>query len=105
ARRGQADSAVRQLEEVRRIPPEPPKEARLDLEQSIQLLRAGRLAEARAPLDRLLQAMRLTSPYQASLEKVKWVEGPIAGTPVLAYAPTELIATRGLHRTAPVDSV
>ena len=28
ARRGEADSAIRQLEEVRRIPPEPPKEAR-----------------------------------------------------------------------------
>jgi Tfp pilus assembly protein PilF len=43
-RRGEADSAVQQLEEVRRIPPEPPKEARPDLEQSIQLLRAGKLA-------------------------------------------------------------
>jgi len=102
---GQADSAVRELEEVRRIPPEPPKEARADLEQSIQLLRAGKLAEACAPLDRFSRAMRLTSPYQASLEKVKWVEGPIAGTPVLTYAPTELISTRGLHRTAPTDSV
>ncbi len=105
ARRGQADSAVRQLEEMRRIPPEPPKEARADLDLTIQLLRASQLAEARAPLDRFLSAMRLTSPYQASLEKVKWVEGPIAGTPVLTYAPTELIATRGLHRTAPTDSV
>jgi Flp pilus assembly protein TadD len=104
-RRGQADSAVRQLEEVRRIPPAPPKEARPDLDLAIQLLRAGNLAEARAPLDRLLKAMRLTSPYQASLAVVKWVEGPIVGTPALTYAPTELISTRGLHRTAPTDSV
>jgi hypothetical protein len=104
-RRAQADSAVRQLEEVRRIPPEPPKEARADLELTIQLLRTGKLAEARGPVDRFLSAMRLTSPYQASLEKVKWVEGPIVGTPVLTYAPTELISTRGLHRLAPVDSV
>ncbi|MDQ3697787.1 MAG: tetratricopeptide repeat protein, partial [Gemmatimonadota bacterium] len=29
ARRGEADSAVRHLEEVRRIPPEPPREARV----------------------------------------------------------------------------
>ena len=42
ARRGEADSAVRQLEEVRRIPPEPPKEARIYLDSSIQLLRAGK---------------------------------------------------------------
>src|SRR6202011_6191704 len=41
ARRGEADSAVRQLEEVRRIPPEPPKEARAYLDSSIQALRAG----------------------------------------------------------------
>src|SRR3954462_4330096 len=41
APRGQADSAVRQLEEVRRIPPEPPKEARIYLDSAIQLLRAG----------------------------------------------------------------
>jgi Flp pilus assembly protein TadD len=105
ASQGQADSAVRQLEEVRRIPPEPPKEARADLDLAIQLLRAGKLAETRAPLDRLLEAMRLTSPYQTSLAAVKWVEGPIVGTPVLTYAPTELISTRGLHRTAPADSV
>jgi predicted Zn-dependent protease len=32
ARRGAADSAVRHLEEVRRIPPEPPKEARAYLD-------------------------------------------------------------------------
>src|SRR2546423_3408506 len=104
-RRGQADSAVRQLEEVRRIPPEPPKEARPDLESTIQLLRAGKLAEARAPLDGFLRAMRLTSPYQASLETVKWVEGPIVGTPVLTYAPTELISSRGLHTSGALDSV
>ncbi|HVD05599.1 MAG TPA: tetratricopeptide repeat protein, partial [Gemmatimonadaceae bacterium] len=40
-RGGEADSAVRHLEEVRRIPPEPPKEARVYLDSSIQLLRAG----------------------------------------------------------------
>src|SRR2546423_2201553 len=47
ARRGEADSAVRHLEEVRRIPPEPPKEARIYLDSSIQLLRAGRSEPAR----------------------------------------------------------
>ena len=105
ARRGAADSAVQQLEEVRRIPPAPPAEARPDLERSIQLLRAGKLAEARAPLDRLLRAMQLTAPYQASLDAVRWVEGPIAGTPLLTYAPTDLISRAGLGRKVAVDSV
>ena len=103
-RTGQADSAVRQLEEVRRIPPEPPADARPDLERTIQLLRAGKAGEARAPLDRLLHAMETTSPYQASLEQVKWVEGPIVGTPVLTYAPTDLVSMRGLGKST-TDSV
>jgi Flp pilus assembly protein TadD len=104
-RRGEADSAVRQLEEVRRIPPEPAREARPDLERSIQLLRAGNLVEARAPLGRFLRAMQVTSPYQASLDAVKLVDGPIVGTPVLTYAPTNLISLRGLRQRATIDSV
>src|SRR5262249_26854902 len=67
-RRGQADSAVHQLEEVRRIPPEPPKEAGVYLDSTIQLLRAGKLAESRTTLDRFLRVMETTTPYQASLD-------------------------------------
>src|SRR6266478_1808153 len=72
ARRGEADSAVRQLEEVRRIPPELPKEARTYLDSTIQLLRAGKLAEARLTLDRFTSLVEVTAPYQASLDDVKW---------------------------------
>src|SRR5688572_28039498 len=43
SRRGEADSAVRHLEEVRRIPPGFPEEARTNLDISIRLLRAGNL--------------------------------------------------------------
>lgn len=104
-RRSQADSAVRQLEEVRRLRPEPPKEAKPHLDSTLQLLRAGRISEARVPLDRFLHLMELTSPYQASLEEVKWVEGPLVGRPVLTFNPSTLIQTRGLlivRRTADV---
>lgn len=104
-RRGQADSAVQQLEEVRRIPPEPPREARVALERSIQLLRAGDAASARRALDGMLRAMQLTSPYQASLDAVRWVEGPIVGTPLLSYAPTDLITLRAQHVSPAADSV
>ncbi|PYP54239.1 MAG: hypothetical protein DMD39_02185, partial [Gemmatimonadetes bacterium] len=76
ARRGEADNAVSQLEEVRRIPPQPPREARAYLDSSIQLLRTGRLAQARTTLDRLFGLMEVTAPYQASLDDVKWTEGP-----------------------------
>ena len=103
ARRGEADSAVRHLEEVRRIPPEPPKEARTYLDSSIQLLRAGKLVQARTTLDRFLRLMEVTAPYQASLDDVKWTEGPIAGRPVLTFAPKGFISLYGVRERATVD--
>ena len=104
-RRGQADSAVQQLEEVRRIPPAPPPEARIALERAIQLLRAGDVQRARGAFDEMLHAMQLTSPYQASLDAVRGVDGPIVGTPLLTYAPTDLITLRAQKVSLPVDSV
>ena len=103
ARRGEADSAVRYLEEARRIPPEFPKEARTYLDSSIQLLRAGKLAQARPTLDRFFSLMEVTAPYQASLDDVKWTEGPIAGRTVLAFAPKNFISIHGLRERATVD--
>ncbi len=95
-RRGEADSAVRYLEEMRRLRPEPPLDARPHLDATIQHLRAGRLAQARAALDRFLHGMELTAPYQASLNQVKWIEGPLVGRPVLAFNPQTLITARAL---------
>ena len=102
-RRGDADSAVRHLEEVRRIPPEPPKEARASLDSVIQHLRAGQLAESRTSLDRLLALMEVTSPYQASLEDVKWTQGQIPGRPVLTFAPKTFISARGVRDKATIE--
>ncbi len=102
-RRGEADSAIRHLEDVRRIPPELPKEARIHLDSSIQLLRAGKLAESRTTVDRLSRLIEGTAPYQASLEDVKWSEAPIAGRPVLTFAPKNFISVRGIRESATVD--
>ena len=102
-RRSEADSAVRQLEEVRRIPPEPPKEARVYLDSTIQLLRAGKLAQARTTLDRFVDLMKVTAPYQASLDDVKWTDGPIPGRAVLTFAPKSFISIRGVRERATVD--
>ena len=93
--RGDADGAVAQLEEFRRLPPEPPSAARSHLEETIRHLRAGRLADARASLDRLLGVMEVTAPYQAALSEVKWVEGPLVGRPILTFEPQSLIAMLG----------
>ncbi|HEY6826829.1 MAG TPA: FG-GAP-like repeat-containing protein [Gemmatimonadaceae bacterium] len=95
-RGNQPDSAVRQLEEVRRIGPELPPDARAPLDSTIQLLRLGKVAAAREPLDRFLHAMELTSSYQASLDDVKWLEGPLTGRPVLSFTPKSIAMLRGL---------
>jgi hypothetical protein len=95
-RRGLADSAAQQLEEVRRFRPEPPEEARPPLDSTLRLLRQGRIDDARAPLGRFLHLMELTQPYQAALDEVKWVEGPLVGRPVLAFNPQSLLQTRGI---------
>ncbi|MEO8336531.1 MAG: FG-GAP-like repeat-containing protein [bacterium] len=105
ARGGEVDSTIRQLEEVRRIPPEAPKEARVYLDSTIQLLRTGTAAPSRATLDRFLHLMEVTSPYQSSLELVKWTEGPIPGHPVLTFAPKDFVSLRGLRGRPTADMV
>ena len=102
ARRGAADSAVQQLEEARRIPPGPPAEARAGLDSTIQLLRTGSVDRARPVLDRVLRLFQVTAPYQASLDDIKWSDGPIAGRPVLAFAPKNFVATHGPRDSASV---
>lgn len=103
--RAQTDSALQQLEEVRRIPPEPPSEARPSLDSTLRLLQDGKLAEANAALDRFIGLMEVTAPYQASLDEVKWAEAPIVGRPVLTFAATHLIAEHGVREKATIDSV
>lgn len=100
-RRGDADSLVRHLEELRRLPPEPPPEARADLERSIQSFRTDKLDQARSLLERFTRIMELTAPYQASLDEVKWLEGPLAGRPVLMYTPSSLVTLRAGRVAAP----
>ena len=104
-RRGEADSAVRHLEEVRRIPPEPPREAKAYLDSSLQLLRAGNLGAARALVGRFEHAMELTTQYQTSLDAVKGIDAPLAGRPVLTFAPSYLITMRGTHDKASAEEV
>ncbi|MEO8564452.1 MAG: FG-GAP-like repeat-containing protein, partial [bacterium] len=101
-RHADADSAVHQLEEVRRIPPELPAEARAYVDSTIQLLRVGKLAEARTSFGRLSRVVEVTAPYQASLEDVKWTDGPIPGRAVLNFAPKDF-ANRGVRAKATVD--
>ncbi|MGQ0649367.1 MAG: FG-GAP-like repeat-containing protein [Gemmatimonadaceae bacterium] len=104
-RGAQADRALQQLEELRRIPPEPPREARPSLDSALRLLQAGKLAEAKSPLERFLGLLEVTAPYQAALSEVKSAEGPLVGRPMLTFMPTSLITLRGYRETATIDSV
>ncbi|MGQ0639228.1 MAG: FG-GAP-like repeat-containing protein [Gemmatimonadaceae bacterium] len=105
ARRGQTDNVLQQLEELRRIPPEPAREARPYLTSALRLLQDGKLAEAREPLDRFIAVLEGTVAYQASLDEVRWAEAPLVGRPVLQFAATHLITLRGVRETATIDSV
>ncbi|MCY7379859.1 MAG: FG-GAP-like repeat-containing protein [Gemmatimonadaceae bacterium] len=103
ARIGEADSAVRHLEDVRRIPPALPPEARAYLDSTIQLLRKGDLERSRTTLDRLLALVEVTAPYQASMADVQWTEGPIAGRAVLTFVPRNFISLHGGRERATID--
>ncbi|MBI3566726.1 MAG: VCBS repeat-containing protein [Gemmatimonadetes bacterium] len=92
--RGDADSATRALEEIRRLPPDPPKEALAQFIRALPLLRAGKLARALEPLARFRSAMELTAAYQASLSSVKGPDGPMVGRPVLTFSPSINVAQR-----------
>ena len=99
----QSDSAIAQLEEVRRLPPAPPKEALIYLDSSIQLLRAHKFAEVQPVIRRFLDLMEATAPYQASLEQVKSPEIGIPGRPVLTFAPKDFISLHGPRDKATTD--
>jgi len=102
AARGDADSATRMLEEIRRLPPQPPKEALAEYKPALALLRSGNLADARAPLARFRRALELTPAYQASLAAVKGPEGPMMGRPALAFSPAFDVARRAQQRGAAI---
>jgi Flp pilus assembly protein TadD len=103
AKRGELDSAVRHLEEVRRIPPELPKEAGMYVDSAIQLLRARNVALSRTTLAQLRERIEVTAPYQASLAEVKWTEGPLVGRPILSFAPRGFVSRTGVREAAAID--
>jgi len=100
---GPADSAVQQLEELRRIPPALPPEAVTYLDSAIQLLRTGDQNRAEKVIDRLNALVQVTPAYQAALEDVKSPEGPISGRAILNFAPKGFISIHGTRDKASVD--
>ena len=105
-RRAAADSALRILEDVRRVGPELPGDVRPALDTAMQLLRTGNAAAARPVFTRFLHAIEATSPYQAALDDVRWLEGPLVGRPVLTFTPQNFVTLAGIaRRKAASDAV
>jgi len=104
-RRAESDSAVRQLEEIRRIPPSPPAEALASLDSAVRMLQTGNVSAAQPVVGRFVYLMESTKPYQAALDAVKWTDGPVPGRPVLTFNPKYLISLHGVRTRAAVDSV
>jgi protein involved in temperature-dependent protein secretion len=100
---GELDSAVKHLEEVRRIPPELPKEAAMYVDSAIQSLLARNILQSRATLGRLRERVEVTAPFQASLAEVKWTEGPLVGRPILTFAPRGFVSRNGVRDQPAVD--
>jgi Tfp pilus assembly protein PilF len=105
-RRGAVDSAVHQLEDGGgRIGPDVPADARPLFDESIRLLRAGKVDQGRNAFQRFRQTMEGTSAYQESLADVKWLDGPIAGRPILTFTPKTLVTLRGAAPKTPAADV
>src|SRR4051812_2757557 len=100
-RRAGNDSALRVLEDVRRVGPELPADVRPALDTAMQLLRAGNVPAARPVFARFLHAIEATSPYQAALDEVRWLEGPLVGRPVLTFTPQNFVTLAGIARRKP----
>jgi Tfp pilus assembly protein PilF len=83
--RGATDSAVGQLETLRRQLPQLPREAEAAFQQSLRWARAGRARDAAAAADRFHHAMQVTSAYQVDLQRLGGPRGAVAGYPVLTF--------------------
>ena len=84
---GAADEAVQQLEELRRLPPEPPAQAIAVYGPTVRLLRLSKVADARAPLRRFRRLLEGTPAYQVALLSVAGPPGPLIGVPRLTFSP------------------
>ncbi|HLB54999.1 MAG TPA: FG-GAP-like repeat-containing protein, partial [Gemmatimonadales bacterium] len=107
---GDADAALRELEAVRQLPPEPPREAKPFLEPAIRALRASppRLAPAAAALARFHRFLEVTPAYQAGLQAIRGPggEGALAGLAVLTFTPRfEILERLGQDQRATREAV
>ncbi len=91
-RNGRADSAVAQLEEVRRQVPELPAEGSDFFYRAVDFLRSGNSEQAVAPTAILHNFMKVTPRYQQGLLELQGPGGAAVGFPIITF--TQNISTR-----------
>ncbi len=81
----EADEALKQLEAVQKVFPEPPKEALAYYMTALDLLRKNKVEEALTPMRIFHNFIKLSNPYQAGVQELKGPGGAIIGFPVITF--------------------
>jgi len=78
-----ADEALAQLEELARIFPESPDEAKVYYDNSLKLLQKGNAKDAFTPIKIYHNFFKVSSPYQAGIQELKGPGGELIGFPLI----------------------
>ncbi len=95
-RLGDTDSALKQLETIQKIFPEPPKEALAYYIKTLKLLRENKPEEALTSMRIFHNFIKLSNPYQAGVQELKGPGGALIGFPVITFGePVSAITREG----------
>jgi tetratricopeptide (TPR) repeat protein len=82
---GESDHALAQMEEIRQVFPEFPKEAVEYYDKTLVALRKNDREDASASFMIFHNYMKVTSPYQAGMMDLKGPGGALVGSPVITF--------------------
>ena len=80
---GKSDAALAQLEEIPRLYPDFPEEAKSFYENAVSLLRTGKSAEAQTPMRIFHNFFKVSSIYQSGIQELKGPGGELVGIPLI----------------------
>ncbi len=78
-----ADEALAQLEELARIFPESPEEAKVYYDNALNFLQSGNAKDAFTPIKIYHNFYKVSSPYQAGIQELKGPGGELIGFPLI----------------------
>jgi len=85
-RNGDADQALKNLEEIQRISPAFPDEAEDYYRTAVDNLHSGRLTEALTSVRIFHNLLKLTNSYQTDIQQLKGTSASRVGTPVISFS-------------------